>query len=476
MIAEDIISFIRSDLQIYGSLLTLLLVLILWVVFRQWQWVVLPLVICLGAVVAATGTFGFFGKEVTVLSSNFISLQLIITISLVLHLIVRYRELSVKYPLASQRKLVLNTVLSKFNPSLFAIITTIAGFSSLIYSDIRPVIDLGIMMSIAIALSLILAFLLFASLLILSKKIEPKNIKKSSGALMQRVAEKVIEMPKAIYVVAIVAVVFSTSGASKLIVENSFIDYFKSSTEIYQGMAIIDEKLGGTTPLDVIIDFKAKEDEASLQSFEDDDFGFGFDDFEDEFSQSANDPRYWFSSDKLRTIHTIQEFLESIEALGDIQSLATLLRVGKELNGGKDLDSFQLALLYDNIPQEYIDMVLSPYLSIEENQIRYATRVIDTTKDLRRDELLKEIQAGIENLGLDNVESVRLGNLMVMYNNMLQSLFQSQIMTLGVVAIILFMMFLILFRSLCTCSYCATYKHSANFSNFWDYGVVWHSA
>jgi hypothetical protein len=439
MISEDIITFIKNDLKLYGSLLTLLFVGILWVVFKRWQWVAMPIAVCLTAVVAATGTFGFFGREVTVLSSNFISLQLIITISLILHLIVRYRELESKYVHASQKKLVLNTVLSKFNPSFFATITTVAGFSSLIFSEIKPVIDLGVMMSIAILLSLLIVFLLFPVTMVLSSRITSRQTNGARSAAMEKVSYVSKHYPKSIFAAVVIVSVFSVSGASKLIVENSFIDYFKSTTEIYKGMKIIDEKLGGTTPLDVIIDFKSEE---TVQDDFADEFGFG-----DEFAQSENDPKYWFSQDKLQTILAVQKYLQSIEALGDIQSLATLLKVGQALNEGKELDSFQLALMYENIPQEYIDTVLSPYLDIEQNQIRFAIRVIDTHEGLRRDALLKQIKEGIEGLNLENVEQVRLTNLMVMYNNMLQSLFNSQILTLGVVALILYVMFFALFRS-----------------------------
>ncbi|MGM0624047.1 MAG: efflux RND transporter permease subunit [Campylobacterota bacterium] len=455
MIAADVIGFIKSDLQTYGAVLLLLFVVILWVVFRDIRWVGISLFLCLASIVLSTGTFGFFAKEVTVLSSNFISLQLIITLSLVLHLIVRYREVEATYSYSSQKRLLLNTMLSKFNPSLFAIITTIAGFSSLIFSSIKPVIDLGVMMSVAIWLSLVLVFVLFPALLILTKRLKRKGAQERKTRFMSAVSKIVKRYPKTIYATAGLSLVFSFSGASQLIVENSFINYFKSDTDIYRGMEVIDEKLGGTTPLDIIVDLKPaskqqqqEQEEVAVQN--DDAFGFGdfeFDAFEEDLSAKDDEAKYWFTGQRLETIKKIQETIEEFEAVGDVQSLATLLKVGKQINNGDDLDSFELALMYDNVPQEYIDLVLNPYLSIENDQIRYATRIIDTTEGLRRDALLKDIKSSIEALELENVEQVRLGNLMVLYNNMLQSLFQSQILTLGVVAIVLLLMFYILFRS-----------------------------
>ncbi len=442
MIANDIIGFIKDDLRIYGSILALLLVTILWLVFRQWQWVAMPVVICIAAVIAATGSLGFFGWEVTVISSNFISLQLIITISLVLHLIVRYRELQRRYPGADKHKLILVATLSKIKPSFFAIITTVAGFGSLIFSKIQPVIGLGLMMSVAITLSLILVFLLFPALLVLGRKIPPPHAAAAKREVMTKVAAQAQKRKHMIFAVSIAALVFSASGASRLIVENSFIGYFKESTEIYQGMEIIDEKLGGTTPLDVIVRFKEapKPEPKPAQ----DDF---FASFESEFARESQSEEYWFTQQRMKAIEKIHDYLTSIDALGDVQSLGTLLKVGRKLNGGKDLDSFQLALMYKELPKEYKKTILDPYISIEHNEVRFAIRVIDSTEGLRRNALLKRIKTDLEQMELEAVQSVRLSNLMVLYNNMLQSLFHSQILTLGLVALVLFTMFMVLFRS-----------------------------
>ncbi|RXJ88856.1 hypothetical protein CRV01_09540 [Arcobacter sp. CECT 8983] len=443
MIADDIITFVKNDLVIYGSTLILLLILILWIIFRQIVWITLPLLICTLSVVSTTGALGFFAWEVTVISSNFIALQLIITISIVLHLIVRYRELSSIYPNSSQYKLVINTILSKLNPSFFAIITTIAGFGSLVLSGIQPVKNLGWMMSTGIAISLIISFIVFPAILILLKKIKsPKesNFKLNIIALSKYLVEF---HGKKIILASILVVVFSLTGASKLIVENSFINYFKESTQIYKGMKVIDEKLGGTTPLDVVITFKEKEKEEAKETTD----NSSFDSFEDEFAIDKNDEQYWFTRDKLNIILRVHNYLESIDEIGKVQSLATLLKVGKTLNEGKELDSFTLALLYKKLPEKYKKIILSPYINIEHNQARVTTRIIDSNPKLRRDELLKRINNELPAVINSSSVEFRLSNLMVLYNNMLQSLFDSQIKTLGFVVVILFIMFLILFKS-----------------------------
>ena len=281
MIANDIIGYVKNDLLIYGSSLILILIFVLWIIFKNLRWVIIPITICLLSVISTSGILGLFNWEVTVISSNFIALQLIITISIILHLIVRYRELNIKYKNASQYKLVINTVLSKFNPSFFAVITTITGFASLVLSSIQPVKNLGLMMSAGIALSLLISFLIFPIILILLQKKQEHQNKKTNFSLINNCI-KIIEKRGSIILIASFAIViFSLSGASKLIVENSFISYFKKSTEIYKGMEVIDEKLGGTTPLDVIIKFK---DKVKVESKKQDD---EFDSFEDEFEENA---------------------------------------------------------------------------------------------------------------------------------------------------------------------------------------------
>ena len=445
MIANDIVGFVKNDLLIYGSTLILLLIFILWLIFRNPRWVILPITICVLSVISTAGILGLFNLEVTVISSNFISLQLIITLAIVLHLIVRYRELNLKYKNASQYKLVINTVLSKLSPSFFAIITTIIGFASLVLSSIQPVKNLGLMMSAGIAISLFIAFIIFPIiLLMLPKKNEYiKQGRNSKFSLITLCVSIVEKRGIAIIFGSILLVIFSIIGASKLIVENSFINYFKQSTEIYKGMKVIDQNLGGTTPLDVIIKFKEDKKEVVLEVLDDE-----FTDFEEELDSNSDEKQYWFSQDKMDTITRVHDYLENLEEVGKVQSLASVLKVGKLLNQDKDLDGVMLALLYKKIPNEYKNMILSPYINIENNEARVSMRIIDSNENLRRNDLINKINRDLREIIRNKETTFQLSNLMILYNNMLQSLFDSQIKTLGLVIILLFAMFLILFKSI----------------------------
>ena len=447
MIADDMINFIKNDLKIFGIGVLLFLIIALGIIFRRIRWVCLPILFCLISVVCMAGLLGWFGWEVTVISSNFISLQLIMTMAIVIHLIVRYRELLAQNPEAPNHQLVLNTVLLKLKPCVYAVLTTIAGFGSLVLCDILPVITFGWMMIAGLIVSLVVTFLLFPALLILMPKDTPgvsRVWRFSPTSVLARFTEA---RGVLILVIGALLLIFSLIGISRLEVENRFIDFFKETSEIHQGMKVIDESLGGTTPLDVIVEFEeagagsASNKPATVESDSD------FDDFE-EFNESVSDEKYWFTADKMSRVKTVHNYLDSLPQTGKVLSLATMLNITEKLNEGKPLDSLGLALLYSESPEEFKNMLIKPYVSVEHNQARFWVRVRDSDKTLRRNEFLKKIKADLPViLGLEEGH-IHLAGLMVLYNNLLQSLFGSQIVTLGITALALTGMFLVLFRSL----------------------------
>ena len=467
MIADDLITFIKEDLVVFGLGVLLFLVVTLWIIFRQLRWIVLPILTCAFSVVATSGLLGMFGWEITIISSNFISLQIIITMALTIHLIVRYRELVATHPDAEQRQLVEDTVLSMGKPCFFMAVTTVAGFGSLLLSGILPVIDFGWMMSAGIAISLVLVFLIFPTVLVQLSKIQPNTSFENFFGLTRLLATATEKYGKSILVVSGVVLVLSIVGASRLMVENSFIDYFKESTEIYQGLKVIDQQLGGTTPFDVVVNFntgpepepkpepepEAKTGGKAAQAGNTEEDGEDenddeFDEFEEEFEADKGQAQYWFTAEKMEEVEKIHDYLNNLPETGKVLSLGTMLKVGKSLNDGEPLDNFALALLYNELPERYRKIILDPFVSVEHNQVRFSILVRDSDPSLRRNELLKKVKRElVEKMGLTE-DRFQVAGLVVLYNNMLQSLFKSQILTLGVVLLVLLVMFLILFRSL----------------------------
>ena len=448
MIADDLISFIKNDLKVFGLGVLFFLILTLGIIFRKIRWIFLPILCCSFSAISMMGLLGLFGWEVTVISSNFISLQLIITMAITIHLIVRYRELCSENPEADQGELVLDTVRFMGKPCLYAALTTIAGFCSLLLGDILPVITFGWMMSAGISLSLIMTFLLFPSVLMLMDREAPLVRKDARFSLTPVLARFTETHGLMIIVTCGIAFILSAVGITRLTVENSFIDYFKHTTEIYQGMKVIDQNLGGTTPFDVIIDFDKDEASEPVDASETGQNNHDvFDEF-DEFDSAGNKDKYWFTSHRITRIMKINDYLDNLPETGKILSLGTMMKIAENLNNGKPLDNFQLALLYSEIPEKYKSIVLTPYLSAKNDQVRFSVRVRDSEKSLKRDRLLKKIRHDlVGDFGL-KADQVHLSGMLVLYNNMLQSLFRSQILTLGVVILVLMGMFVILFKSL----------------------------
>ncbi|WP_459881489.1 efflux RND transporter permease subunit [Campylobacter concisus] len=439
MIADDMIGFIKSDLLVYGLSVLALLSFSLWLFFRQIRWIILPMFICAVSAIFTTGIFGMFGWEVTVISSNYIALQLIITISTVIHLVVSYREFYAKHPKYSQNQLIYLTLRDKFSPSFWAIFTTVIGFSSLMSADIKPVIMLGIMMSAGISVSLVLAFLLFGAVNANLKKLAPVRTFENSFKFTKYCANLAINSRKIIYAVCVLVVCFGVYGISKIKVENSFIGYFKESTQIRQGMQIIDTKLGGTIPVDVIVKFKESEPKKEG--------GEEKDDFESEFEKDAKSAKYWFNSYHTRVAEKIHDHLMQQKFVGNVSSLATLIKAIKELNNGVS-DDFLLAAMYEKLPLEYKNILLSPYVSVENDELRFSLRIIDSDSELRRNEFLKELKAGLAELTKSDNVSIEVAGMMVLYNNMLQNLLSSQVDTFGLTVAILFVIFCFVFRSI----------------------------
>jgi len=436
MIADDMVGFVKSDLSIYGVSVVLLLIFCLWLFFRQIRYIAMPIFICIVSVIWASGIFGFFGWEITVISSNYVALQLIITISVVIHLIVSYREFYLLKPHFSNAQLVYLTLRDKASPSFFAIFTTVIGFLSLAFSDIKPIIMLGVMMSASISISLALAFLLFGSVAaILSKKAPVKSFE-DSFKFTKHCAGFALNYKFTVFAVSTAVLAFGIYGISKLNVENSFIEYFKDTTEIRKGMQVIDTKLGGTIPVDVIVKFNAPKTDNSAPA----------DDFDAEFSQNENDDKYWFSQHKIDVATKVHNYLENKKFVGHVSSLATAVKIVENISK-KPVDGLMLSILYEKIPGKYKDIVLSPYVSVKDNELRFSARTLDSDKNLHRDEFLKELRADLIHLTANDNVTVQISGAMVLYNNLLQSLVASQVDSFGFVVLALFIVFCVIFKS-----------------------------
>ena len=452
MIADDMITFVRNDLVVFGIGVAIFLVIVLGLIFREARWVALPLAGCFYAGLLMLGMLGLVGWKVTVISSNFLALMLIITISMNIHLTVRYRQLYRDFPGLSHHDLVATTVRRMVWPCLYTALTTIIGFGSLVFSGIKPVIDFGWMMSIGLGVTFVTAFTLFPAIVLMLGH-APRHKRWGSGGapegddaeatFTRRVTRSLALAAERrggwVLAAAGALIVVCALGVSRLTVENSFVGYFSEDTEIYRGLALIDRELGGTTPLEVVLDLdedRIFDDEPAPKPTEYD--------AEAEREKAG----YWFTEFKIERIKEVHDWLASQPEIGKVLSLASLVRVGEKLNDGEPLDSLQLALVWRRVPEDLKRSLIDPYIDILWDEARISLRIRDTLPDLHRKELLDRIHAGLRDeleLGPDDVT---VSGLLVLYNNMLQSLFTSQISTLGAVLAGVALMLLLLFRSL----------------------------
>ena len=440
MIADDMMSFIKNDIIVFGIGVLLFIIVTLWFIFKKLIWIIVPLSSCFFSVLIMTGLLGLIGWKVTVISSNFIALMLILTMAMNIHMSTRFLQLKKNNPNLKNSEIIFMTTGKMFWPIIYTALTTICAFLSLIFSEIKPVIDFGWMMSLGLITSFLITFTLLPTLINLLST-EKINIEgESKSKITEFLGEISINSRPTIFLITLVVIISSIVGISRLEVENSFINYFNKNTEIYKGMKLIDEKLGGTTPLDIIIKFP---------TFEKDKLTVADDEFEDWGDEENHDNRkYWFTKDKIEKIEKVHSYLESNPFVGKVLSFSSILKVAKQLNNNKPLDTLEIGVFYSKIPDTIKKEVIDPYISIEDNEARISLRIKDSEKNLRRNDLIKKIEYDLENqIGLESNE-YKLTGVLILFNNLLQSLFKSQILTLGFVMSGIFAMFLILFRNI----------------------------
>jgi predicted RND superfamily exporter protein len=440
MIADDMMTFIKSDIVVFGLGVLLFIIATLWFVFRKLIWIIVPISSCLFSVVIMMGLLGILGWKVTVISSNFIALMLILTMAMNIHMSTRFLQLRKDYPAKNNFEIISLTTNKMFWPILYTVLTTVFAFLSLIFSEIKPIIDFGWMMTFGLITSFIITFTLLPTLLNFAPTKNMSLKKEQDSKITNFLGYFSLNNKNTIFGVTGIVIILSLIGISKLEVENSFINYFNKNTEIYKGMKLIDEELGGTTPLEVILKFPASKNKE--EATEDDEFEDWGDD-EDE-----NDEKYWFTKDKIDRIASVHNYLDSLPQVGKVISFSSIIDVATQLNNNKPLGTLEMGVLYSKIPQSIKTEIIDPYLSIKDNEARINLRIIDSQENLRRNDLINKINFDLKNkIGLEESE-YKLAGVLILFNNLLQSLFKSQILTLGLVMIGIFIMFIILFRNI----------------------------
>jgi len=439
MIADDMMSFIKSDIIVFGLGVLLFIIATLWFVFRKLIWIIIPISSCFFSVLIMTGLLGLLGWKVTVISSNFIALMLILTMAMNIHMSTRFLQLRNDFPNSSNFQIIYMTTNKMFWPIIYTVLTTVCAFLSLVFSGIKPIIDFGWMMTFGLITSFIITFTLLPTLLSFISN-NSVAIKENNDSKITSFLGKIsIDNKNVIFTLTGLVIILSVIGISRLEVENSFINYFNKNTEIYKGMKLIDEKLGGTTPLEIILKFPKKEKAETVQDDEFEDWG------EDE---NQSNEKYWFTKDKVDKIQAVHNYLDGLPPVGKVLSFSSIIEVATQLNNNKTLGSLELGVLYSKIPESIKKDIIDPYISVKDNEARISLRIKDSQDGLRRNDLIKQINYDLKNKLKLSEEEFKLAGVLILFNNLLQSLFKSQILTLGLVMIGIFIMFMILFKNI----------------------------
>ena len=439
MIADDMMSFIKSDIIVFGLGVLFFIIVTLWIVFKKLIWIIVPISSCFFSVLIMTGFLGLLGWKVTVISSNFIALMLILTMAMNIHMSTRFLQLKNDFPDLNNFEIISITTGKMFWPIIYTVLTTVCAFLSLIFSGIKPIIDFGWMMTFGLITSFIITFTLLPTLLSFFSNNSVKIEENKNSKITSLFAKFSMNNKKMIFTITGLIIILSIVGISRLEVENSFINYFNKNTEIYKGMKLIYEKLGGTTPLEVILKFPDKPLSKSNQDDE-------FDDWNDDENQNVE--KYWFTKDKIDKIEAVHNYLDELPAVGKVLSFSSIIQVATKLNNNKPLGTLEMGVLYSKIPESIKKEIIDPYISIRDNEARINLRIIDSQDGLRRNDLIKKINFDLKNKLNLNEEEFKLAGVLILFNNLLQSLFKSQILTLGLVMVGIFIMFMVLFRNI----------------------------
>ncbi|MEO0973882.1 MAG: MMPL family transporter, partial [Pseudomonadota bacterium] len=439
MVSADIIDFVRRDMQLLSGAVVLLMAGALYAFFGLWRWVFIPLGTVSVTVLLMLGLLGLLDQPATAVSSNFIPLLAITTISFTIHLIARYRELCISGYSDDHLALVYETMRSKLAPCLYTGLTTAVAFASLMVSDIRPVAEFGFIMVVGIVIGFVVTYSFFAGVLVLIPYGNKAKPQAQSAPLTRWFSQLATARPGSILVASVLLAVVGWGGITQLSVNNRFIDYFRSGSEIRDGMVYIDERLGGTIPFDVVLNFPPYEPEEAVD--EDDDFAF-----EDE--PDPYPERYWFTPARVALLERLENYLAGRSEVGKVISLSTLEQIARDFNDGKPLDYLQITAVLSLLPEEIHDTLIRPYASPNTGELRLAARIHETGESFDQKELFADIeQFAVQELGLDE-DQVHVTGMAVLFNDMLQRLFSSQQSTILAVLGAILITFAVLLRSL----------------------------
>lgn len=413
VIIHEIIQYLERDMSNFAYGVILLSVAILAYTFRKFYWSTLPVLICVMIVSCMIGYLGWLKWEVTVVTANFPALLYIISLAMMIHIMIHMEQTKQK----PSSTALYTSIEHMFTPCLYTTLTTMIGFASLISSQIRPIMDLGIIMAIGLSFAFITVFLLLPAIIKVLKMDQGSSCLKDEkpNPCVIWISQLTQQCPKLLSALFIIIVIIGSLGISRLTVDNRFIDYFMADTNIHQSLEFIDNELGGTIPLEIIL--------------------------------KRSDNKSWLDFSEQPIIGEIHQWLAALPNVGKVASLYTLSEYIEYVTLNRSVSASSWTLLSKTMPKSASDLFFKPYVSDDQTETRLLVRIPDSNRELKRNDLYHHILDNMQTFQSDQPWTFEVTGLFVLYNNMLQSLFQSQIVTIGVVYSAIWLMFAVLFRS-----------------------------
>lgn len=348
IINVGMVEHVEDDMKTFGIASISMFTLAFLLVFRSVRWAILPILTCLIPVILVMGAMTLLDKRMTVISSNMPVLLFILLLPYTVYYIDRYRESRARNPDEDSATSATNAARAIWMPCFFSAITSMAGVASLMSSGIVPVHTFGMMMAIGIAVGFATLFLFLPAAV---RPLPPRPVSSPPGGKSLRFLATVsLRFPGPVVFLSLVLLGFAIYGTTKLDPETKFIDYFKEKSEIYSGLDYIDNRMGGLTPMEVI-----------LRSDQED---------------------FFKSPDGLAAIEAAQRYFTTVPQAGSIRSLSTLLdEIRKFLQalGAKWNDRMILDKL-----GKYVQEQVREFCTEDYSVTRVLVRFRETDPDLNR--------------------------------------------------------------------------------------------
>jgi predicted RND superfamily exporter protein len=427
----SLIEFVTNDVNVFGVLSFSLFAAAFAAIYRRFRWTFFPIVTCLLPVVLVLGAMAALGWKLTVITANLPLLLFVLMLPFTVYFIERYRERRAKDPREPHTATTAGAAGDVWVPCLYSCTTIMAGFASLLTSGVKPVWWFGLMMTIGLAAGLACVFLFLpAATTPLAAVEDPKARKDPQPASFMRVLERgVLGAPALLAGVGVALYVSGALACTQLTVENKFIDYFwpdgnplmqafrddANAGETYRGLEHIDQHMGGTTPLDIVL--------------------------------TSKKPGFFVTPEGLAAIRAASEFVTSMDNAGEVGSVTSLASLLDEVHKPDSL----LAKIPDRgvvgmgMSSPKLKPLILDVVTPDQTTARVLVRFRETSPTLHRKQFLDALRADLAKRPELAELSPRVTGVFLLYSNMLESLLAAHKETFWTVILAISLMLMTLF-------------------------------